>query len=333
MPEDAQLPWFRFEPDRWLHDLELDRLEPEAFATFFRFLLLCHNRWPIDRWWIVRQSDLRSLGKGRLYRGKRRLDAVAATGILEAFPDGLGLPERWRLSGAPSTERTRRYRDRARPPSARVTPGVCPPSAQTLVEPIEDSEIGNIAYTEKKTVLEDCSDLGSLESYPTTPPSASAGSPPSGVVAAGNPAPEQDEFDEFTTQQFVLTPQSGNGNWANRDSGVSALFAFWQSLPHVIHHRSIEPYKSAIESLISRYGYNQARMALQRWSELSGDRERYWTPQPAWSLREVITRHKGEYVERLLSDDYRRLFAHRGAAARPSLDAHYAALLKRAGNA
>jgi hypothetical protein len=161
--------------------------------------------------------------------------------------------------------------------------------------------------------------------------------------STGASGPEQaqpDEFDAFTQaldchdqQPFVLTPPSGNGNGANRDASIAALFAFWQSLPHVIKHRSIEPYKAAIGTLISRYGYNQARVALQRWSEISGDRERYWTPTPAWSLREVITRHKGEYVERLLSDDYRRLFAHRGEAAKPSLDAHYAALLKRAGNA
>jgi hypothetical protein len=343
MPEDARLPWFRFD-SRFRDHGGLHRLDARLYRPFIDLLSKIHDTYP-NRGEVPALHVLRGLWAMKPREVYAALASMEAAGLLVRSAGVLLLASEFQSLSGESAQATIRKR-RNRSPGQAIT-GVSgaaqgqqvPNSPGPMVQTNDLSENSHALEEKKKNILDDSgSDLVFLESNPRVL-EARIGEVGEGSLRGeeGEPtkSPEPDEFDVFTQSQpaaFALTPDLPR-NGANNGDGAASLFAYWQALPHVIKHRSIEPYKSALGTLIARYGYNQARMALQRWSEISGDHERYWTPKPAWSLREVITRHKGEYVERLLSDDYRRLFAHRGEAARPSLDAHYAALLKRAGNA
>jgi hypothetical protein len=315
--------WYRFYPQS-LEDPAFEALDPRHCWAFLLIVKELHKTYPQRNWQVTRRV-MAAAGLGR--HAKATTEALVKAGLLIPGNDAeYHLCERWRLhGGAPSTQRTRRYRTTSGVRQAYVSGQ---PADDSFVEPVEDAGIGNAPYIDKKNILDDCSDLGSPELVRNTP---FASPPKSGEV--GPEQAEPDEFDAFTQSQpaaFALTsPSSSNG--ANNGAGVASLFAHWQSLPHVQRHRRIEPHKAALEAAIKRFGYNSLKLAFDRWDIIRGDDITFWSWDAAlWVL---LSRKQGHWIDCLISDQWRVLFARRSQHASGSLDAHYARLLKQAGNA
>ena len=312
--------WFRLDPAIILDDPAIsDALDPRSVRPWLTLWLTLHRRFPAAEWWRASLSDASTiLGRGRPYRGRIVAAELVSLGLLSEAESSYVLPPRYRMPGPDtSAVRTRLYRHR----HANTTPTERPHAAHTRPEESLKTNELQQNVTLHIDIREQCSEIG-VDSKSGALKKNPPASPPHESASDDLALPE---WSTTEPDAFVLTSPSGNGNGNGNHSSenTAAIFKLWQSLPGLEHHRVITGHYDAITRGIQRWGYIQLSLAITRYSEImTGD---YW--HYSWSLRDLITRKQGQWIERLISDDYREHFRQRKPEG---LDSHYKRLLGRA---
>jgi len=301
------VPWNQVDLDIFLSDPALDKLDSRLTLAFLRIVAQVHKRWPQSDW-TVEPSMLRMfLGARRRSRSIEQLDAMVHAGLMLADNGVYSLAHRWRFPGpTTSVERVRRHRSLKALESAQRDHSVTTPSYGAVDSVLQNKDLAKSVtrysiVENSDQVFPPCLDRTLSRECPNS----------------ASPARASDFFDDLDTETEPETRKRGRKD-RNRDGErpdssdfrVGQLFALWNSLPGLERHRKLNGQRPALERALREYGLENTTLAFTRYSDLRSNPAQHWTP--VFSLRDLIARRSGQWMERLISDEYQTYFTKYG---------------------